>query len=104
MATPAYLYGGGLRLMECIRLRVQDLDFERDLIYVRDGKGGKDRTTTFPTSIKSGLQTHVDRIKQLHEQDLAKGYGSAYLPGAPGKKYPHAEKEFGRQYVFPGNA
>jgi integron integrase len=95
------LYGGGLRLMECIRLRVQDLDFERDLIYVRDGKGGKDRTTTFPASIKNGLQTHVDRIGQLHEQDLAKGYGSVYLPNALDIKYPNAEKEFAWQYVFP---
>jgi integron integrase len=95
------LYGSGLRLMECIRLRVQDLDFERDLIYVRDGKGGKDRTTTFPALIKSGLQTHIVKVKQLHEQDLAKGYGSAYLPNALRIKYPQAEKEFGWQYAFP---
>jgi integron integrase len=95
------LYGGGLRLMECVRLRVQDLDFERDLIYLRDAKGGKDRTTVFPASIKSVLQGHVARVKQLHEQDLAAGYSSVYLPNALGKKYPRAGKEFGWQYVFP---
>jgi len=95
------LYGGGLRLMECIRLRVQDLDFERDLIYLRDAKGGKDRTTVFPATLKSGLREHVDRVKQLHEQDLVAGYGSVYLPNALGKKYPRAGKELGWQYVFP---
>ena len=95
------LYGGGLRLMECVRLRVQDLDFERDLLYLRDAKGGKDRTTVFPVSLKSGLREHVDRVKQLHEQDLAAGYGGVYLPNALGRKYPRAEKEFGWQYVFP---
>jgi integron integrase len=95
------LYGGGLRLMESVRLRVQDLDFERNLIYVRDGKGGKDRTTIFPASIKSGLQAHIAKVKQLHDQDLAKGYGNVYLPNALDRKYPHASKEFGWQYVFP---
>jgi integron integrase len=95
------LYGGGLRLMECVRLRVQDLDFERDLIYLRDAKGGKDRTTIFPASIKAALQGHVVRVKQLHEKDLADGYGAVYLPNALGKKYPRAEKEFRWQYVFP---
>ncbi|MCD4689059.1 MAG: integron integrase [Desulfuromonadaceae bacterium] len=95
------LYGGGLRLMECVRLRVQDLDFERDLIYLRDAKGGKDRTTIFPAAIKSVLQGHVARVKRLHEQDLAAGYGGVYLPNALGKKYPRADKEFGWQYVLP---
>lgn len=95
------LYGGGLRLMECIRFRIQDLDFERNLIYLRAAKGGKDRTTIFPTSIKDALENHVLRVKQLHEQDLANGYGQVYLPGALEKKYPNAAKEFGWQYVFP---
>lgn len=95
------LYGGGLRLMESVRLRVQDLDFERNLIYVRDGKGGKDRTTIFPATIKSGLQAHMTKVKQLHDQDLDEGYGNVYLPNALDKKYPHASKEFGWQYVFP---
>jgi len=87
--------------MECVRLRIQDLDFERDLIYLRDAKGGKDRTSLFPASIKSALQGHVARVKRLHEQDLAAGYGGVYLPNALGKKYPRAGKEFGWQYVFP---
>jgi integron integrase len=95
------LYGGGLRLMECIRLRIQDLDFERNLIYLRDAKGGKDRTTLFLSSLKDALQTHVQRVKQLHDQDLANGYGQVYLPGAFEKKHPNAGKEFGWQYVFP---
>jgi integron integrase len=95
------LYGGGLRLMECIRLRVQDLDFERDLIYLRDAKGGKDRTTIFPAAIKTLLQSHLERVKQLHYKDLAEGCGTVYLPHALVKKYPGAATEFGWQYVFP---
>ncbi len=95
------LYGAGLRLMESVRLRVQDLDFARNLIYLRDAKGGKDRTTVFPDSLMADLKTHLGKVKQLHEQDLAAGYGSAYLPNALEKKYPHAAKEFIWQYVFP---
>ncbi|ABA88624.1 integron integrase [Syntrophotalea carbinolica DSM 2380] len=95
------LYGGGLRLMECIRLRIQGLDFERNLIYLRDGKGGKDRTTIFPASMKRALQKHVEKVKQLHEQDLADGYGTVFLPHALAKKYPKAPQEFGWQYLFP---
>lgn len=95
------LYGGGLRLMECIRLRIQDLDFERDIIYLREAKGGKDRRTLFPVSIKDALENHVERVKGLHEEDLAKGYGEVHLPTALEKKYPHAGREFGWQYVFP---
>jgi integron integrase len=95
------LYGGGLRLMECIRMRVHDLDFGRSLIYVRHGKGGKDRATLFPVSIKEALESHIQRVRQLHEQDLGAGHGEVYLPGALEKKYPHAAKEFGWQYVFP---
>ncbi len=95
------LYGGGLRLTECIRLRIQDLDFERNLIYLRDAKGGKDRTTIFPASIKASLQVQVEKVRHLHEQDLADGYGAVYLPHALAKKYPKAAKEFGWQYLFP---
>lgn len=95
------LYGGGLRLMECIRLRIQDLDFERSLIYLRGAKGDKDRTTLFPASIRSRLQNQQDRVKQLHEQDIAAGYGAVYLPNALGKKHPSAAKAFAWQYVFP---
>jgi integrase len=69
------LYGCGLRLMECVRLRVQDLDFDRSIIYVRAAKGGKDRTTLFPKSIQSELRLHLEKVKRLYEQDLEQGYG-----------------------------
>lgn len=95
------LYGGGLRLMECVRLRIQDLDFERNLIYLRDAKGGKDRTTIFPASIKEPLQRQAEKVMTLHDQDLTDGHGSVYLPHALAKKYPNACREFGWQYLFP---
>jgi integron integrase len=95
------LYGSGLRLMECIRLRVQDLDFERNLIYVRAAKGGKDRTSLFPTSIQPEMKSQLEEVKYLHDDDLAQGYGEVYLPDALARKYPHASREFRWQYVFP---
>jgi len=95
------LYGSGLRLMECIRLRVQDLDFERNLIYVRAAKGDKDRTTLFPASIQPEMQSQLEEVKYLHDEDLAQGHGEVYLPDALARKYPHASKEFRWQYVFP---
>ena len=95
------LYGCGLRLMECVRLRIQNLDFERNLVYIRSAKGGKDRTTVFPKSIQQEMRCHVDRVKHLHDQDLLQEHGEVYLPNAPAKKYPNAAKEFRRQYVFP---
>lgn len=95
------LYGSGLRLMECIRLRIQDLDFDRNIIYVRAGKGGIDRTTLFPDLIKDELQFHIAKVKTLHEQDLASGYGEVFLPDASNRKYPNAAKQFRWQYVFP---
>ena len=96
-----FLYGSGLRLMECIRLRVRDLDFERKLIYVRAAKGGKDRTTLFPESLHSLMKSQVEAVEKLHQQDLADGYGEVYLPGALARKYPNAAKSLGWQYVFP---
>ncbi|MEE9167463.1 MAG: integron integrase [Candidatus Neomarinimicrobiota bacterium] len=96
------LYGGGLRLMECIRLRVGDLDFERNRIYARAAKGGKDRLTLFPRSVQEELRTHLAGVKQLHEEDLVAGYGETYLPFALARKYPNATREFVWQYVFPG--
>lgn len=96
-----FLYGCGLRLMECVRLRIQDLDFERNLIYPRAAKGNKDRTTLFPATLKDPLQRHVERVKELHDQDLAEGYGEVYLPHALDRKYPKAAKDFRWQYVFP---
>ena len=95
------LYGAGLRLMECIRLRVKDLDFTQHLIVVRDGKGHKDRVTMLPDTVIVPLQQHLRRVKRIHEEDLAKGYGSVYLPYALERKYPNANREWIWQYVFP---
>jgi integron integrase len=95
------LYGGGLRLMECIRLRIRDLDFERKLIYVRAAKGGKDRTTLFPESLHPLMQNQVASVEKLYQRDLADGFGDVYLPNALSRKYPNAAKSFGWQYVFP---
>ena len=95
------LYGSGLRLMECIRLRIHDLDFERSTLYVRSAKGGKDRVTVLPKSVQADLQIHIDKVKRLHDEDLLHGYGEAYLPGALERKYHHAAREFRWQYLFP---
>ena len=95
------LYGSGLRLQECVTLRVKDLDFGYRQISVRDGKGAKDRVTILPSTLNSPLQAHLGRVKALHEHDLAKGYGRVELPYALGRKYPSADKEWAWQYAFP---
>jgi len=95
------LYGSGLRLMECVRLRVKDVDFERREITVRDAKGQHDRVTMLPASLVAPLQEHLKRVKLLHQQDLKAGYGQVYLPYALDRKSPNAAKEWGWQYVFP---
>ena len=95
------LYGCGLRLMECVRLRIQNLDFGQNLVYVRGAKGGKDRTTIFPETIQEEVREHVEKAREIHEQDLSKGYGEVYLPEALSRKYPNASREFRWQYVFP---
>lgn len=95
------LYGAGLRLMECIRLRVKDVDFGYRQIVVRDGKGEKDRMTVLPTCVIERLQRHLMQVKVVHEQDLGEGFGNVYLPYALERKYPHANREWGWQYVFP---
>ncbi len=95
------LYGSGLRLMECLRLRVKDIDFAYSQIIVRDGKGQKDRVTVLPASLKEPLQRHLAKVKALHEQDLKEGFGQVYLPFALERKYPNANREWGWQYVFP---
>jgi integron integrase len=95
------LYGAGLRLMDALRLRVKDIDFERNEIVVREGKGAKDRVTMLPRSIKVRLQEHVARVELLHNDDLSEGYGEVYLPYATGRKYSKAGKEWKWQYVFP---
>ncbi|UCE52568.1 MAG: integron integrase [Desulfobacterales bacterium] len=95
------LYGAGLRLMECVRLRVKDIDFDYRQIAVRDGKGKKDRVTMLPKIVEPYLRQCLDKVKILHKQDLAEGYDEVYLPYALERKYPRANKEWGWQYVFP---
>lgn len=94
-------YGCGLRLMECIRLRVQDVDFGQMKLYVRDGKGGKDRTVILPDALKDDLREHIGKVIDLHGQDKKEGYGFVYIPDALARKYPNASSEAGWQYVFP---
>jgi integron integrase len=95
------LYGAGLRLLECCRLRVQDLDLATNQITVRDGKGGKDRMTMLPAAVKEGLARHIERTRKQHARDLAHGAGWVELPWALGRKYPNAGREWGWQWVFP---
>ncbi len=95
------MYGCGLRLMECLRLRIKDVDFENDLLMVRSGKGEKDRALMIPEKIKEELAKHVASVKEIHDQDVKMGYGEVSLPDALEKKYPGAPKEWGWQWVFP---
>ncbi len=95
------LYGSGLRLMECMRLRVKDIDFELQEIIVRNGKGDKDRITLLPNHLIQSLQTHLDKVKNIYRQDLEAGHANVYLPNALIRKYPRAAQEWGWQYVFP---
>lgn len=94
------LYGAGLRLMEVVRLRVKDIDFDNNLIFVRSGKGDKDRATMLPEIVKRPLEKHLEKIKALHEDDVAGGEGEVYLPAALERKYPNAVRDWGWQYVF----
>ena len=95
------MYGSGLRLMEVMRLRVKDLDFANRQITVRDGKGENDRVTMFPDVLLEPLRLHLKQVKAQHDLDLARGYGTVYLPYALERKYPNANREFAWQYVFP---
>ncbi|MCP3901976.1 MAG: integron integrase [Desulfobacteraceae bacterium] len=95
------IYGGGLRLQECLRLRVKDVDFDQHLVFVRAGKGNKDRVTLLPHSIVHDLQFHISRILNLHESDLKEGYGSVWIPISLARKYPNAPKEKAWQWLFP---
>jgi integron integrase len=97
------LYGSGLRLLECIRLRVKDVDFAQHQIVVRDAKGHKDRVTMLPETVMTPLQEHLRHVKTVHDSDLAQGYGSVYLPYALERKYPNAHREWIWQYVFPAS-
>jgi integron integrase len=95
------LYGAGLRLMECIRLRVKDIDLSYNHLVIRNGKGDKDRVTVLPLNVKPLLQQHLQEVRRLYERDLEEGFGCIYLPYALERKYPHANREWGWQYVFP---
>lgn len=95
------MYGAGLRLMECLRLRVQEVDIAANQITVRDGKGAKDRRTMLPASLKSPLQDHLRKVKAIHERDLADGWGRVQMPDALDRKYPNAPADWRWQWVFP---
>lgn len=95
------MYGSGIRLMECLRLRVQDVDLSRNEIAVRNGKGGKDRVTMLPEALKPALKEQLRKARALHEADLAEGWGRVVLPGALDRKYPGAPAEWRWQWVFP---
>lgn len=96
------LYGTGMRLLEGLRLRVKDVDFDRNQVVVRSGKGFKDRVTMLPESLREDLREHLQRVKVLHEKDLAAGHGAVWLPEALARKFPNAEREWIWQWVFPG--
>jgi integron integrase len=95
------LYGSGLRLRECLKLRVKDVDFGYRQIVVRDGKGAKDRVTMLPEAVIGALQAHLGVVRRLHERDLAQGHGEVALPHALARKYPRAQYEWGWKFVFP---
>ena len=96
------LYGAGLRLMECIRLRVKDIEFTRRQRVVREGKGAKDRITMLPDKVVEPLQRHLEQVKAIHQQDLREGFGAVYLPYALERKYPQANREWGWAICVPG--
>lgn len=98
------LYGAGLRLMECLQLRVKDVDFTSNQIVVRAGKGDKDRHTMLPATVKDSLAKHLDLIRRQHQRDLEHGLGRVALPNALERKYPNAGKEWGWQWVFPATS
>ncbi len=95
------MYGTGMRLMECLHLRVLDVDFGYRQITIRSGKGNKDRSTVLPESIVSRLSAHLEQVRSLHDKDLEEGFGRTHLPFALQRKYPNADKEWRWQFVFP---
>lgn len=97
----AMLYGTGMRLMECVRLRIKDVNLGRREIVVRDGKGGKDRVTMLPDVLSAPLAAQIEETRRIHRRDVAAGFGAVWLPHALRRKFPHAERELGWQYVFP---
>lgn len=99
--TASLLYGTGMRLLECLRLRVKDIEFERREIVIREAKGKKDRVTVLPENLILPLKDQLVRAKRLHDKDLEAGFGAVYLPDALARKYPNAARAWGWQYVFP---
>jgi integron integrase len=99
----ALLYGSGLRLKECLRLRIKDIDFNRNAIFVRHGKGKKDRSVPLPTSINDLIKNQINRVKIIHDKDLINGFGTVFLPNALDRKYPNAKKQLAWQYLFPSH-
>ncbi|MGH8556662.1 MAG: integron integrase, partial [Methylococcales bacterium] len=97
------LYGTGMRIMECLRLRVKDVDMQRKEISIRDGKGFKDRVTMLPLALITPLKEHLLKVRALHQSDLAAGFGAVYMPFALDRKYPNAAREWSWQYVFPAS-
>jgi len=97
------IYGAGLRLSECLRLRVKDVDLATFQIFIRDGKGEKDRVSVFPESLIEKMKAHLSYVKNLHNEDLSNGFGKVYLPYSISRKYLNADKEFAWQYVFPSS-
>jgi len=95
------MYGAGLRLLECAELRVKDINFDRGEVTIRDGKGGKDRVTMLPAAVAPALREHLQRVRAVHQADLATGRGLVALPGLLRAKYPNAAREWGWQWVFP---
>jgi integron integrase len=94
-------YGTGMRLMECVRLRVLDVDFNYSTITVHAGKGGKDRQVPLPAVLSDALREQIQWVRKIHDFDLSAGFGTVFLPGALARKYPSAEKELRWQYLFP---
>jgi integron integrase len=99
----AILYGGGLRLLEALRLRIKDVDFAARLLVVREGKGAKDRRTMLPDSLQQPLHTQIECVRRIHRKDLAAGRGEVWLPDALERKYANAARELGWQYLFPAS-
>ncbi len=97
------MYGTGLRILEALRLRVKDVDFQRKEILVRDGKGFKDRITTLPRGMLRPLQAHLEQVRATHQRDLEEGFGVVWMPHALARKYPSAPREWAWQYVFPAD-
>jgi integron integrase len=98
------LYGSGMRVLECARLRVKDIDFARNEILIRDGKGSKGRVTVLPQSTVPALRRQLAGVKALHDDDLARGLGEVFLPFALSRKYPGAGRQWAWQYVFPSRS